>query len=592
VYQHKQLVDELNAWFGEIPSFVPDTQIRLSVEQYATQRQARRELTGRLLDCWRRQATHDSSYEAPASFEFSQPIWGELPRLNVDFPQVRSILLEGHRATRGVNGFLQGFSGLNRLAIRNLNLGQLPDAIARLPQLNELTLSDCAVILTEQSQGTLSALQHLSVLDLYKNPLGLCPTLENMADLNYIDLSSTGVTELPPGLLTRPRLQSALLNDNRIEELPDALFNLPTNLQEGFDLGGNPVSAAGRERIKIHFNQTRRDFGIFARQADIQRLQVLYPRLDQEEASEFIYRLPGTLAEGRIELTRLETEYDTLRNELASWTADIPALHPVSGEAFTPQQLTIEHATRDEFKQRVERCWRRETELDDFNQELEPSYELTLTTIITGDLPALHADFSHVSLLYMHSDAGLTSGAGRFLQSFPRLKSLTIRDYALHEIPEAVFRMGRLTTLALSECNITLSAQSVLELAQLQRLDYLDLSHNPLELTPDVSQMPDISTLLLPRTGITELPPGLLKLTGLDVADLSDNAISHIPRDILELPLEIAESINLRGNPLDAQSVQTLIAYFKKTSTDFGVEAVIEQAEMEVSTSEDSEPDE
>jgi Leucine-rich repeat (LRR) protein len=104
--------------------------------------------------------------------------------------------------------------------------------------------------------------------------------------------------------------------------------------------------------------------------------------------------------------------------------------------------------------------------------------------------------------------------------------------------------------------------------------------------------MPNMSSLHLSRTGITELPPGLLKLTSLDVADLNNNAISHIPDDILELPLEIAESINLRGNPLDAQSVQTLIAYFKKTSTDFGVEAVIEQAELEVSTSGDSEPDE
>lgn len=590
--QHAQLFEELSAWRDAIPLFVPDTQTRLNVEQYAAQRHGRRELTGQLLDCWRRQATHDSLNDEPIEFNFSQPIWGALPRLNVDFPQVIGVQLEGHRATHGVDGFLHGFSGLQRLALRNFNLGQLPEAVARWPWLSELILSDCAITLTEQNQIALGALSHLQVLDLYNNPLGSGFSLATMPDLNYIDLSNTGLTELPGGLLTRPRLRTALLNDNRITELPAALFSLSNSLQEGFDLGGNPVSAAGRERIKIHFQQTRRDFGIFAQQADIQRLRVLYPRLDQEEASEFIYRLPGTLAEGRNELARLETEYDALRNELAAWTADIPALHPASGEPFTPQQLVIEHATRDEFKQRVESCWRRETELDDFNQELEPSYELTLTTIITGDLPALHADFSHVSVLYMQSDAGLTSGTDGFLQCFSNLKSLTLRDYTLHEVPEAIFRMGRLTVLALSECDITLSAQSVLELAQLERLDYLDLSNNPLGLAPDLSQMPDMSTLMLANTGITELPPGLLKLTRLDVADLSDNAISHIPHDILELPLEIAESINLRGNPLDKQSVQTLIAYFRKTSTDFGVEAVIEQAEMEVSTSEDSEPDE
>ncbi|MBV6827221.1 dermonecrotic toxin domain-containing protein [Pseudomonas sp. PD9R] len=590
--QHAQLFDDLNAWRSEIPLFVPDTQNRVSPEQFGTEQQIRRQFMGELLDCWRRQATYDIADGQPVDFNFSQPILGDLPVLNVDFPQVRNLLLEGHRATRGVNEFLKGFSGINRLVLRNFNLGQLPEAIAQWPQLNELILSDCGVTLTAQSQASLAGLNNLGVLDLYKNPLGMLPSLQNLPNLNYVDLCETGLTDLPPGLLTRQRLRTALLNDNRITELPTALFNLPGKMQEGFDLGGNPISAAGRERIKVHFNQTRRDFGIFVEQTYIRRLQVLYPLMDQEEASEFIYRLPGTLAEGRIELVRLENEYETLRNDLAAWTAHLPPLHPDSGEPFTAQQLLIEHATRDEFKQLMERCWRRETELDDFNQDLEPSYELSLTTIIAGDLPVLTADFSHVSLLYLHSDAGLTTGAGRFLQCFPRLKSLTIREYNLREMPEAIFRMGKLTALALNECNVTLTAQTVLELAQLERLDYLDLSNNPLALTPDISQMPGMANLLLSETGINQLPAGLLQLKSLDVADLSGNAITHIPSDILELPLEIAESINLRDNPLDEQSVKTLIAYFKKTSTDFGVQAVIEQAEMEVSTSEDSDPDE
>ena len=102
----------------------------------------------------------------------------------------------------------------------------------------------------------------------------------------------------------------------------------------------------------------------------------------------------------------------------------------------------------------------------------------------------------------------------------------------------------------------------------------------------------NMANLLLSNTVISELPAGLLQLKSLEVADLSDNAITHIPRDILEVPLETAESINLRGNPFTEESVQTLIAYFEQSGIDFGVEAVIEQAEMQVSTSEDSEPDE
>ncbi|MGO4310280.1 DUF6543 domain-containing protein [Pseudomonas sp. KB_15] len=592
INQHVQLFEELNNWFIEVPRFAPDMQFSFSADQIRNQQHIRRQLMGQLLDCWRRQSTWDSANDAQVSFQFSQPIWGELPRLSVDFAQVHNFMLEGHRTTHGVNEFLKGFTGLHRLALRNFNLGQLPDAIEQWPQLNELILSDCAVTLNARSQTVVASLNNLQVLDLYKNPLGLVPALENMPDLNYIDVSGTGLSEVPPGLMSRPRLRTALLNDNRITELPAALFSLPNSVQEGFDLGGNPISAAGRERIKIHFNQTRRDFGVFAGQADIQRLQVLYPGLDHEQASDFIYRLPGTLADGRTDLARLETEYDTLRNELAAWTADIPAVHPDSGQPFTAQQLLLEHLNRDEFKLLMERCWRRETDLDDFNESPELTYEMTLNTIITGDLPALSADFSHVTALSLRSDAGMTSGAGPFLQRFSRLKSLTVREYSLQEIPDAILKMGDLTALTLSECNLTLSTNDIQGLAGMERLDYLDLSDNPLALAPDVSQMSDLATLILNDSGISELPAGLLQLKSLELVDLSDNQIVHIPSDILELPLEIAESINLRGNPLNEQSLQILIAYCKKTTTDFSVEAVIQRVEMEVSTSEDSEPDE
>jgi Leucine-rich repeat (LRR) protein len=247
---------------------------------------------------------------------------------------------------------------------------------------------------------------------------------------------------------------------------------------------------------------------------------------------------------------------------------------------------------RIETKRILERCWRHETNVDGFNATLTPTYDLTLTINITGNLPVLNADFSHVSLLYLHSNAGLTSGTGPFLECFPRLKSLTIREYRLGEIPDAVFRMGDLTTLALTRCQLTLTAQTVLELAQMERLDYLELSNNPLGLAPDVSQMHDLAVLLLNSTGITELPTGLLQLQFLDVVDLSANAIIEVPSDILELPMEIGESLNLRGNPLSEDSLRRLFDYFRLNNVDFGLDEIIDNAQLEVSSSGNSEVDE
>jgi Leucine-rich repeat (LRR) protein len=590
--EHARLSDALRLWRDKVPLFMPDTEIRITPEQFSIQQRNRRDLTLELLDCWRQQASLPDGENHSVDFRFSQPILGELPVLSAGFDHVTNLSLDGHIATRGVHEFIRGFSGLRRLALRGLRLNRVPEAVEQWPNLNELILSDCAITLTQQSHATLSALDKLVILDLYKNPLGMSPNVENLPHLNYIDVSDTGISNFPSGLLTRPHLRTALLNDNRIQELPDALFNLPNATREGFDLGANPLSVAARERIKIHFRRTRQDFAVFAEQADVDRVQALYPGMDQEEASELIYLLPGTLADGKVAITRLETEFSTLSNDLSAWTADVPAVHPVSGAPFTAQELLEEHSIRDEFKRIVERCWRRQTGLDDFNQHLQPTYQLTLPTIITGDLPTMRADFNHVSLLYLHSNEGLTTGAGRFLESFPRLKGLTIRNYRLESLPEPIVKMGDLTALSMTDCQLTLTAQSTLELAQMERLDYLDLSDNPLGATPDVSQMPRLTTLLLNNTGITELPPGLLQLKSLESADLSANAITHIPAEILELPLDVGESINLRGNPLSEESVQRLISYFQQTGVDFGVDGVIDHAEMEVSSSEGSDVDE
>ncbi|MDP9658021.1 UNVERIFIED_ORG: Leucine-rich repeat (LRR) protein [Pseudomonas putida] len=580
--QHAQLFEQLSAWRDEIPLHVPGTQTRLSIEQLASQRLARRQMTASLLDGWRRQATYDSAHGVPASFEFSQPVVGELPKLSVDFPQVRSVALEGHRATRGVNDFLKGFSSLNRLALRNFELGQLPDAIAQWPQLDALILSDCAVTLTEQSRATLSGLNQLTALDLYKNPLGECPSLANMPKLNYVDLSGTGITRIPDGLVNHPSIRTAILNDNQITELPTTLFDLPGNITEGFDFGNNPLSPSTREHIKRHYQRTEMDFGVHADQVDIDRVKALYPSLDNEEASDFVYRLPGTLAEGRADLTRRELELTRLGTELSRWTADVPGTHSVTGAPLTADELFAEHVKRDEFKKNLERCWRQIP----IENIAVGEYGFVSHLPIMGDLPTLSADFSHVPEMYLTTTHGIAPGLGRFLDSFTNLDTLTIRGYQLGNLPEAIFRMGRLSVLSLSECGITLTPETVEALAGMEHLDYLSLRDNPLGPSPDLSHMTEISSLDLSHTGITEIPKGVLSITTWTDVDLSFNAITEMPPELMEVDPGVGESFEFSGNPFNAQSLQRIAAYFRATDNDLGIDEI---ADMPVP--EDGAPD-
>nr|WP_256735620.1 DUF6543 domain-containing protein [Pseudomonas sp. dw_612] len=590
--EYRQMNLDLRLWLELTPLVDPQTGARPRSRQLIAARRNRELLVDQLQRCWRRQtALNDGDMDAGDRgymFRFTRPIFGELPIIGADFSHVAYLTLEGSETTRGANAFLRLFTGLRRMEVRNIPLTALPD-VTSLPNLDQLIISNCGITLSVETEAALASLSRMRTLELYKNPLGRVFSVEAMTQLDYIDLGETGISSLPPGLLNLPTLDTAIFSHNQLTELPAPLFQLPVNRANGFDFGSNPLSIDTLNRVKTYFQQTREHLGVFAPQDDIERAIALYPTLNHAEANEFVFGLPGTLEAGRAELTRLETEYTTLSNTLTAWTGNVPPLHPVSGEAFSPAQLQIEHNTRDEFRRTVQQGWRRETELDDFNDAAEPSHELSLALVVTGELPTLSADFSHVSHLYLHSYAGLTSVSDGFLRCFPRLKGLTIRDYRLGNIPPSIFNMGELVALVLPECRISLTPETVAALAGMEHLDYLDLSDNPLLRTPDVSQMPELSTLILNNTHITELPPGLLQLQTLDIANLSNNAIRELPSDILELPTEIGVNIDLSDNPLSERSLTLLIDYFRLSGHDFGVEEIINTAEMEASNSDDSE---
>ncbi|WP_246226474.1 dermonecrotic toxin domain-containing protein [Pseudomonas atagonensis] len=585
----------LRDWIDQTPQYHPQTGARLTPASLREAKNNRLQFKVQLQLCWRDQTLPlEQMPDGESVLRFTRPLIGDLPEITASFRHISHLSIEGSDAVSGMGRFLEHFPQLERLELRKVRLGHFPDAISAMPRLNELILSECGVRLTEQNARALAQNSKLLTLDLFSNPLGHTPDFAALPELIYLDLADTGITELPPSVLKHPALRTAIFNNNQISEIPLDFFKLPISTTEGFDFASNPLNAATRERVKLHFQQTSQDLGVLAPAADLQRAQALYPVMLQniELASDFVYSLSGDLAAGRVELVRLQTEYDTLRTDLAAWTGNIPAVNLLTGAPFTDFELAEEHAVRDEFKALIEQCWRRESELDGFNSALAPTYELNLATPIVGELPALSADFRHVSLLSIVSEDGVTSGVSRFLENFPDLQALTVRECSLGSLPEAIFKMGDLRSLVLTECDISLTPESIAGLSELVRLDILDLGYNPLGSTPDVSQMTELSTLMLNHTGITQLPKGLFQLHGLDVADLNDNAIIEMPMDVLEAPVDIAQSINFRANPFNAQSLKILTDYFNKTGVDFGVDAVTESEEMEMSDIEGSEPEE
>lgn len=224
------------------------------------------------------------------------------------------------------------------------------------------------------------------------------------------------------------------------------------------------------------------------------------------------------------------------------------------------------------FKEELLTCWRK-TPLEGADIE---DHRFASSLPLRGELPTLTAQFGHVSDLYLLSVSDHSPRIGRFLEAFPSLDSLDIRGYDLRTVPAAIFRMGRLTSLSLPECNITLTPKDVNGLAGLHTLELLHLQDNPLGLAPDLSNLQALTDLDLSTTGIREIPKGALGNFNWMEIDLSGNEISEMPDELMEVPAYVGDRYDLRGNPFSMRAMNRIRAYFQETGNTLNVDGILD----------------
>lgn len=550
-----QLRADLAVWVDGVPTHHPSTGAALSITEKTAEHLARNEFGDQLEVFWRKRLVHQPEIRAD-EFKADLSFLGDLPALTADFSHVSTLGLQGIEGLNITSGFLQRFNKLNHMELRNFSLGRIPEAITAMPALKKLTLSNCGVVLDAQGQAALSSLAHLEALDLFYNPLGRSPDLSALPALMFVDLSSTGLDQVPAGLMSHPQLEFALLSHNRITELPPEIFSLNAEDAGGYDFEANPLSDATREQIKRYFQQTGEYLGVLAEQNDIDALKALYPQCTNEEASEFIYQWPGTLIDGRAELARRQVDLATLIADLEAWTTEVPA-HSNTGEPHSGQRLLEELQKRRIFKDGLEQCWRR---MSTDGLTSRQRFEFNLS--IAGELPTLTADFGHIQELNLVStEASIAPGLGRFLERFPNLQNLGVQGYQLADLPEALTAMRDLTSLSLIDCQITLTPQAMDAMAALDKLTTLDLRNNPLGQLPDLSPLRELATLNVSNAGLTEVPQGLFSHGRLRKADLSGNAIIELPSALLTANPTNTAAFDFSGNPLSAPSRLNLVIY-------------------------------
>jgi Leucine-rich repeat (LRR) protein len=555
--EYRQLDSDLSTWQRQVIVTHPETGQPLSAFERSNERQNRRMIAKELRRCWRRETAVDDYFDAPSvdghSLRLEYPILGALPDLTANFNHVSLLTLSGHPQTTGASTFIQRFRQLRHLSVRGFNLGTVPDGIFTLPRLNALSLSSCHISLTPESQTRIASLRSLQTLELHDNPLGLAPSVENMPDLIHLDLSNTGIEQLPAGALTRPELQVALLNDNQIQTLPHGFFELPPHKADTFLLSDNPLSRATLEQVKRYYQRHGTAFGADALPSDARDAHSLYPSLGETELNRLIYSLPGTLEDGQIELARRAAELETLQGQLTRW-------EQASGTA--PQEV----ARRIALRRLLENSWRRE-----LSTGSRQRHSLIIPHYLAGELPTLDASFTHITSLTIRGN-DVPINVDSFLDSFPELRAISLDRARLGDIPPAICALPKLEFLDLENCSVHLTQTSRANLKRMTQLKHLSLSNNPLGETVDFSQLTQLTTLYLRDTGLSAVPPSLLTETPRDRIDLTGNSITQLPPELFALPGHISQAFDLSANPLTRQALEQVKTYCQRTDVFFNIQ--------------------
>ncbi len=566
-----QFENDLSTWRLNLPQTLLGTRIPLTPASLADQQLSRWMWTHQLIRAWRHETPVDPGFRDGRLLQLDS-IYGELPTLNTRFIHISNLKLTGYHTTRGTGDFLLHFPNLRTLDISDIALNTIPPEVIGLAHLNSLTMRNCNLNLTAQNRASLATLTGLRNLDLANNAqLSLSPDLRRMANLQTLNLSRTQISLFPEGLVNRPQLTSADLSHNYLSRLPADLFNLPGETARAFDLSGNPLSRATLEQIKSYCQRTGEHFGADAHPAERRLVQEFYPTYTLDKANNFIFRLPGGLDDSMAILVRLKTDYESLQADLGEWSVNVPEQHPFTGAPMDQETHAHQQDLRDQFKASLEEGWRRETSLDLGQVPTQNFHVLKLAVPLLGDLPVLRVDFDPISRLELIG-ADTTSIPEGFLEHFPNLESLFIHRYTLQDIPAGVFKLPKLKALNLTQSTIRLTQKSAAELSDLHTLESLDLSHNTdLGISPDVSKMSRLETLMIENAGLTELPIGVFNLPRLEVLNVSNNRITELPDDLFELDADMADGFNFSGNRFSPGTIAKLRHYYRRTAVDFGV---------------------
>lgn len=264
--EHGVLKSQLDDWVfsggGNRAGYIRANQLAVNAQT----RPDRVTASERILSCWRRETPQKHANDGtPIGLELD--LGGlrlpSLPDIDADFSHVGSLKLNNMNLSTSPEGFLTHFRHVRWLNLSHNQLRELPPALGEMNGLTRLFLQKNRIILTADTARVLSQRTTLRALWLHENPqLGITPDFTRITDMRELDLANTGINTFPAGLADQPLLGIVNLNNNRIEEIPDAVITPPAErlansarVNNVTSITNNPLSAATRTRLEQYNNR-------------------------------------------------------------------------------------------------------------------------------------------------------------------------------------------------------------------------------------------------------------------------------------------------------------------------------------------------
>ncbi|VVO58648.1 hypothetical protein PS838_00668 [Pseudomonas fluorescens] len=270
--EHQAIRDALQRWINRDTHYQEEDGPRLRVPQHSKGRAAQS-----ILRAWRKEGSVvPDTPEALYTLSFDAQALGDIPVMVGNFSHIGALEMDGVGASAGLNAFLRNFTNLRTLSLTGNQLTRIPQAIAAMPKLEQLDLSDNRIHLTPESVGLLNGLTHLQSLNLSFNPqLGRTPAVTALKQLRHLALRGTQIVDWPVGVNDLSRLQTLDLRDNLIAQIPDTVFQARSALNFGTNVDGNPLSASSLKALAAYQLTNRISLGILA--ADYLQVAAVQP---------------------------------------------------------------------------------------------------------------------------------------------------------------------------------------------------------------------------------------------------------------------------------------------------------------------------